>query len=196
MLPKAQFPIRRPMRLPGYDYSEKGAYFVTLVSHRRSCLFGSLESEQLTPSDMGRIVEEEWNATQYIRREIELGSYVLMPNHLHALVVIKTKASGLERQTAERVDGKSASGPRRRSLSALIGGFKGVTTKRCRANGLLAHNSSLWQRGFYEHIVRNDVDWNAIGQYIAHNPSRWLEDRERLPDAEWQQRMITQRQHT
>lgn len=192
MLQSPQFPQRRTTRLPGFDYSWAGAYFVTLVSDRRQCLFGTVENNVLSPNGIGRIVDEEWNAAPSVRREIELGPHVLMPNHLHALVVIKSGALDSANVLAESDDSRPIRGPKKRSISALIAGFKAATTRRSRISGLLAPSDSLWQRGFYDHVVRNEDDWHSIEQYIADNPGRWTADRERPSDVEWAHRTLQQ----
>ncbi len=121
-------------------------------------------------------MQREWIATSRIRKEIELGPFVLMPNHLHAIVEINRTDDQVEDAVSSWV---SPAGPRKASLGSLVAGFKAATTKMCRNNGWLAPEASLWQRNYFEHVVRNEDDYASIAQYITDNPRRWLEDNER-----------------
>lgn len=126
-------------------------------------------------TEVGRIVDEEWIATARMR-SVELGSYVLMPNHLHGVLVFRAEDRAMMDGAMSR---QKSSGPPSASLSAAIGGFKASVTKRSRAVGALPPDGTLWQRNYYEHIIRSeDDDWRAIDAYIADNPRRWAEDSE------------------
>jgi REP element-mobilizing transposase RayT len=167
---------RRSIRLQGYDYTQSGAYFVTLCTHQRDCLFATISVDgELILNDVGRIVEEEWCRSAEIRKEIELDTFAVMPNHLHGIVVIS-------RADVVGATGRSPlppvrPGPASHSLGALIAGFKSATTKRI---NLLRKTPGqpVWQRNYYEHIVRNERDLNAIRIYIENNPMNWALDRE------------------
>ncbi|HEX8993510.1 MAG TPA: hypothetical protein VF784_17660 [Anaerolineales bacterium] len=181
---------RRSIRLPGYDYAQPGAYFVTMLTAGRQCLFGRVVDQEMRLSALGKIVEEEWLRTPMIRAEIALGAYVVMPNHFHAIVVISSEApSGASdvRATGGSVGATGGSpvraggsplrprGPAPRSLGALIAGFKSSVTKRI--NALRdSPNAPIWQRNYYEHIIRNQREGERIHLYIDSNPVRWSQD--------------------
>ena len=170
---------RRSVRLSGFDYANAGAYFVTLVTQKRSCLLSRIIAGLVEPTGIGQVAEAEWIATTRMRR-VELGSYVLMPNHLHGILIIKEveRPIGASSDRPDKISHMRASGPQIASLGALIGGYKAAVTKRCRQIGALPEAGTLWQRNYYEHFIRNDEDWNAIDEYIADNPRRWAEDSE------------------
>lgn len=158
---------RRSIRLQGYDYSQAGAYFITLCTQDRECLFGEIVHGKMRLNDAGRIVADEWVKTAEIRDEIELDEWVLMPNHFHGILVI---ADG-------RGDRRVApTGPQPRSVGAVMAGFKSVVTKRI--NGLRqTPGAKLWQRNYWEHIVRNEPELKRIREYIHNNPAQWELDK-------------------
>jgi REP element-mobilizing transposase RayT len=161
---------RRSIRLPSYDYAQAGAYFVTLCAHGWECLFGNIDNGAMVLNGYGAIVREEWLKSSEIRSEIRLGEYVIMPNHFHAIVCI------VDHRGNRRGDRPVApTGPTPQSIGALIAGFKSAVTKRINA----IRNTpgiSVWQRNYYEHIIRNETDFHRIAQYITDNPRCWRED--------------------
>ena len=114
---------RRSIRLRGYDYALAGAYFVTIVTRDRQCLFGEIVDGQTRLNLWGKIAQDEWQKSAQIRKEIELDTFIVMPNHIHGIIVI-TDAPG-------RATGRSPlqSGPTKRSLGAFVGGFKSAIAK-------------------------------------------------------------------
>ncbi|MBI5429241.1 MAG: hypothetical protein HY938_02155 [Nitrosomonadales bacterium] len=96
------FPYRRSIRLQGPDYSRAGAYFVTMCTQGRKCLFGGIESDAMVLNEFGCAVRDEWLRTAEIRTEIQMGEFVVMPNHFHGIVVIGADISGIRRGTARR----------------------------------------------------------------------------------------------
>jgi len=183
---------RRSIRLKGYDYSQPGAYFVTICTHERARLFGRVVDEEMVLNAFGEIVWEEWFRSAEIRTEIELfaDEFVVMPNHIHGIVWIVETDVGTHGVGAHGVVGATDVGahgraPLRRpprSLGAFIAGFKSAATKRINAlRG--TPGVPVWQRNYYEHIIRNPVRANgrsplhAIRRYIADNPLRWHLDR-------------------
>jgi putative transposase len=162
---------RRSIRLRDYDYALAGTYFITLVTKDRRCLFGDIVDGEMRLNDCGQTVQDEWEKSAQIRKEIELDAFVVMPNHVHAIFVI-TDRSG-------RATGRSPlqSGPPRRSLGAFVSGFKSVITKRVNEFRGTPH-TPVWQRNYFEHAIRNEDSLNRIRQYILDNPMRWEFDRE------------------
>lgn len=162
---------RRSIRLQDYDYKRAGAYFITIVTQNHKCMFGEIVDGEMRPNDWGQIVQDEWENSRQIRREIELDVFIVMPNHIHGVVVI---ADGLGRAT-----GRSPlqSGPSRRSLGAFVGGFKAVVTKRINARRG-SPGTPVWQRNYFEHVIRSEDSLNRIRQYMLDNPMRWEFDRD------------------
>ncbi len=174
---------RRSIRLKGYDYSRQGAYFVTIVTWNRLCLFGEVVDEKMVLNDLGLIVQGEWFRSADVRREIELhpDELVVMPNHLHGIVWIVGEGD----KSAADVGATGRSplrehpprGPVPRSLGSFMAGFKSAATKRVNTmRG--APGAPVWQRNYYEHIIRDERSLNRIREYIAHNPLGWALDRE------------------
>jgi REP element-mobilizing transposase RayT len=154
---------RRSIRLRGYDYRQAGAYFVTLVCKNRELLF---EDDRFRAA-----VEDAWRwlAEQY--EFVSLDEYMVMPNHLHGIIEIHGACRGGSRTapTLSASDGKP--------LGRLVGAFKTVSTKRI--NGIRGTpRLPVWQRNYYEHVIRNDDELDHLRQYIIDNPANWAEDRE------------------
>ena len=167
MEPQDRLPQRRSIRLSDYDYSGSGVYFITICAHERRCLFGAVIAETVRLSPLGRVVEAEWLRSSEIRREIELDSYVVMPNHLHGIVAIDQSV---------HIDALKPRS-RRRSLGSFVNAVKATTTRRI--NEMRATpGAAVWQRNYYEHIVRSEDELNRIREYIAINPAKWAADRE------------------
>jgi len=162
---------RRLLRLKYYNYASPGAYFVTICAKDRSLLFGDIIKGDMRLSDYGRIIAQEWEISAKIRREITLDAFVVMPNHLHGVVFIEESDVGATGGSPVR------SGPRQHSLGSFLSGFKSATTKRINDLGQTP-GRPIWQRNYYEHIIRNEQSLHRIREYIANNPARWDFDRE------------------
>jgi REP element-mobilizing transposase RayT len=161
---------RRSIRLRGYDYAQGGGYFVTIVTRDRACLFGEIVDGEMRPNQFGRIVVDEWERSSKIRRELETDAFVLMPNHIHGIVIHSGGVGATGRSPLQ-------SGPRRRSLGAFVGGFKSAITKRINESRETP-GTPVWQRNYYEHIIRVENELDRIREYIANNPVQWEMDRE------------------
>lgn len=170
---------RRSIRLKGYDYTQAGAYFVTIVTRERELLFGEVINGEMRLNAHGRVVESEWLRTAEVRPNVELDAFVVMPNHLHGILIIRNDAQS--RVGASRHVGASQrlapTGPVAGSLGAIMAQFKSICTKRINRTRHTP-GAPVWQRNYYERIVRNERELNAIRQYIRHNPARWADDME------------------
>jgi REP element-mobilizing transposase RayT len=168
---------RRCIRLKDYDYSQSGAYFITLCTHNWKCIFGHIVDEMMRLNHIGRIVAEEWMRSAEIRHEVMLDAWVVMPNHVHAIVVIANGCRG-DRPVAPTPKAPSRPiGPAPKSLSSLVAGFKSAAAKRVNELRGTA-GQPLWQRNYYEHIIRNENECRLIRKYIHDNPLKWALDRE------------------
>lgn len=164
---------RRSIRLRGYDYSQVGAYFVTVCTKDRRCLFGNAADGEMQLNDAGRIVADEWIKTAEMRNNVELDEWVVMPNHFHGILVVTNGRGTARRAPTLEQFGQPVSG----SIPTIIRSFKSAVTKRINEmRGMPGAKS--WQRNYYEHIIRNNDELNRIREYIANNPVQWGMDRE------------------
>ncbi len=185
---------RRSIGLQGYDYSQAGAYFITFCTHQRECLFGEIVNGQMQLNQFGVIVAEEWLRSPTIRQEIELDAWVIMPNHFHGIIVITQNTVGANGNSPlthtvgangnsplTHTVGANGNSPltnvstqrmKPRSLSSLVVGFKASVTKRINVIRQLDH-VPVWQRNYYEHIIRDENSLQKLRQYINDNPLSW-----------------------
>ena len=193
-------PSRQSIRLGGFDYSLPGAYFITICAEKMYPIFGEVVDGEMRLNDLGRIVESEWVKTPGVRREIGLGAFVVMPNHFHAIVhILEEEGNDAEdfdhrvpeifeslssigrgdrpvARTEEEKSYKNPKGPGQKSIGALMAGFKSSATVKINE----MRNSpgeKVWQRNYYEHIIRGERDYANIERYILENPMRWDADR-------------------
>ena len=168
---------RRSIRLKGYDYSQSGAYYVTIVTHHRDCLFGEIVNKEMILNEFGKIAAECWRAIPDHFPFVELGAYVIMPNHVHGIIMIRNVDApsnvGATQWVAPITPGKRPKGPKRGSLGAILGAYKMAVTRRI---GRELNATGIWQRNYYEHIVRGEQDLQNKTDYIHANPSLWDED--------------------
>jgi len=161
---------RKSVRLHHDDYSTTGAYLVTVCTHKRECIFGRIKNEQVVFNEIGKLVRECWQEIPEHFRDLKLDACVVMPNHLHGIIIIQ-KAAG----EPSRGPARGPSGSRKKALGAVVGFFKSSVTKRIRKSGLV-RDKSIWQRGYYEHAVNNRADLENIRNYIVNNPVHWSND--------------------
>lgn len=161
---------RRSIRLKGYDYSQAGAYFITLCTQDRACLFGKVVNGEMRLNDAGRMVLAEWNRLPERFPHLVLDAFVVMPNHVHGILVITDPAPTVG---ATVVGATLVVAP---TVGNIIGAFKSRVTveyiRGVKTSGWPPFRGRLWQRNYYEHIIRNERALNAIRQYIMENPRR------------------------
>jgi len=165
---------RRSIRLKGYDYSQPGGYYVTVVTYNRECLFGEIVDGKMILNELGRIVYDEWIKTAEIRDEIELDEFIIMPNHIHGIIFI------VDNRRGNRRVGAHGCAPLRRqpkSIGSIMAGFKSAVTKRLN-KFRKTPGTPVWQRNYWEHIIRAENDLNKIREYIINNPLQWELDDE------------------
>lgn len=166
---------RRSIRLKDYDYTSPGAYFVTVVAHKRACLFGMVVDGEMRLNTFGQIVTQawEWLPTQYTF--IKIDSYVVMPNHFHGILQIIDINDYCRGGSRPAPTGTAEIKP----LGQLIGAFKTISAKQI--NQLRSTPGlPVWQRNYYEHIVRNPSELESIADYILTNPDTWSADLENI----------------
>jgi REP element-mobilizing transposase RayT len=162
---------RRSIRLEDYDYTRAGAYFVTICTFERECLFGEVVEGVMGLNRSGEIVRDEWLMTDELRNYVVLDEFMVMPNHFHAVLMIDER-----RGTACRAPTVESFGcPVAGSLPTVIRSFKSAATKRI---NILRDNSGgpVWQRNYYDRVIRDERELDSIRQYITDNPVKWEED--------------------
>ncbi len=167
---------RRSVRLPGFDYGQLGSYFVTICTLGRRCIFGEVVDGKMILSPVGAIAAAEWEHTLTLRDELVPSSRVTMPNHVHMIVRIQWMSLKDARQRMPP-SGRFEDGMGRRTLACIVNGYKGAVTLKLKKAGLLPAGG-VWQRGFYEHVIRHEYALERIATYIASNPLTWETDRE------------------
>ena len=177
---------RRSIRLQGYDYSQPGAYFITLVTREREVLFGEIAGGELRLSEIGRIAEQHWRAIPEHFPQVELGAYVIMPNHIHGIIIIRPDSVGVgasqwDAPTSDVDDPTNDApadkklGPQRGSIGAITGAYKMSVSRRFKRE---LNVIPLWQRNYYEHIIRGEEEYRRIDAYITANIDNWMHDSE------------------
>ncbi len=153
-------PKRKPNRLPEFDYSSPGAYFITICTKDKKCIFwdtvGASIARPQTPrlSGLGAIVDRSIRSISSHYPAVSVDHYAVMPNHIHLLLQIHTDK-----------DGRAMLAP---TISTVVQQFKGIVTKQI--------GQTVWQKLFYDHVVRNEKDYLQIWEYIEGNPAKWQED--------------------
>ncbi len=146
---------RKSPRLQGYDYSQSGAYFVTICTHKRSYLFGEIRGNDIHTNPNGDIAVACWDGIPQHYPDVDLDAFVVMPNHIHGILML-----------TGTTDFKTL-------LGRVVNAYKGAVTARIRTQ---YPNTVVWQRSFHDHIIRNERSLNKLREYVATNPARWAED--------------------
>ncbi len=189
---------RRSIRMRGYDYTREGVYFVTVCTQHRECLFGGIVDGQIRLNDAGRMIERWWCELKRKFATVETDRFVIMPNHVHGILVIADFPVGADLRVGPDSEGAHtgaplpAAGLGRAALPTIVQWFKTMTTNEymrgIKMSGWIPFTGRLWQRNYYEHVVRNEKSLNRIREYIVTNPARWDFDRENptatTPEAE------------
>jgi len=192
---------RKSIRLKGYDYSQPGLYFITLCVQDRMNLFGEIKDGYLELNNYGMIAKEEWEKTKEIRKNCSLDTFIVMPNHFHAIISIDYQVDNNNKPETFQSPSQT--------IGAIVRGFKGATTKRIKEyfrrgelqfaltttpkptpaipmdleslnpflNNKISEKKSIWQRNYWDHIIRNEKSYNTIVDYIENNPANWLQDK-------------------
>ena len=179
---------RRSMRLREYDYAQAGTYFVTVCTYQRACIFGEVAHDMVRVNSWGEVVAITWNGLADKFGSVILDAFVIMPNHVHGIIVINNanasrgEAEDNESRLSVRTRSSSASpytvlhmAQYQGGLGALIQAFKSKSTRRINA---MRHTPGrpVWQRNYYERVIRHERELNAIRKYTAENPLRWALD--------------------
>ncbi len=181
---------RKSIRLQDYDYSSAGYYFVTIVSHKRMNIFGQINNGEIILNRVGQIIQQTWLDIPKHFPNASCDIYVIMPNHIHGIIeliddpyinhiyniteMVNERSVGATHESPLPV---TRSGPRPKTIGAIIGLFKATVTKQYHETGELTYKK-IWQRNYYEHIIRDKRDYEKIYEYIESNPINWSLDEE------------------
>jgi REP element-mobilizing transposase RayT len=171
---------RQSLRLKGYDYSKSGAYYVTICTQKRQCLLGTINDGKMVLNHAGEMVQKIWNDLSIKCPEMVIDEFIIMPNHVHGIIFIVGAPLVGAPSIESRMGDKDRAGTRpapTSSLGDVVGIFKSISTHlyaiNVNANNWPAFPGKLWQRNYYERIIRNDDELNRIREYILNNPQQW-----------------------
>ena len=175
---------RKSIRLKDYDYTYEGAYFVTVCVHGRRCVLGHVKNGEMVLNDAGKMVADYWMELPKRFSNVEMDEYMVMPNHLHGIIVIagsdRCVSVGAPLVGALNNPAKRAGTRPAPTLGEMIGAFKSLTTneyiRNVKTKKWPAFRRHFWQRNFYEHVIRNEFDLNQVREYILNNPAGWETD--------------------
>jgi len=170
-------------RLQNWDYGWNAAYFITICTKNRLHYFGSIENATPQLSKIGIIADILWYEIKNHAKNIELGEFIAMPNHIHGILILN--GNGKENAESRPALSSKSSKPDltigqkrlknqgKNTVSSIIGGYKSAVTRHARRLGF----EFAWQPRFWDHIIRNEQEYNRIAQYIKNNPKKWNEDK-------------------
>ena len=170
---------RRSIRLKGYDYTRQGAYFITLVTYHREPLFGEIVNGEMRLSAMGKIADEHWRAIPTHFPQAELGAHVIMPNHAHGIIKLNDRGTIVSYPNAISYPNEATleqfQKPVAGSIPTIIRSYKASVTYRIQKE---LNSTGIWQKNYYEHVIRDEEDYKRIHLYIEANISNWPKDEE------------------
>ncbi len=169
---------RRSIRLKGYDYSRAGAYFVTICTQNRECQFGDITDGAMRVNHFGKIVGKQWNDIPQRFPVVELDQFVVMPNHIHGVfVVVGAPLAGAQIPNGA-IGAAARAAP---TVGHIVGAYKSLCVHHClhwiKQNIPQQRLGQLWQRNYWEHIIRDESELNRIREYIRNNPAQWETDK-------------------
>ena len=168
---------RRSIRLQEYDYSQNGYYYVTICAQNHEHYFGKIVNGKMRLNKIGGIVCDEWIKTGQIRKNVDLDTWVVMPNHFHAIVIIENDNVIGPVGACRGMPLQQFAKPQSKSLSMIVNHFKSAVKRWCNKNGF---EYFQWQRNYYEHIIRNETELYIKRRYIINNPMKWELDKNNL----------------
>ncbi len=176
---------RRPIRLKNYDYSKPGYYYVTICTQNRECLFGNIMDGEMVFSAAGNMIQKWWLELENKYTNIGLDIFQIMPNHIHGIIIINNVGANLCVRPYDKNKEEILNGQTHRSaptIGRMIQWIKTMTTneyiRSVKQNRWEPFKNRLWQRNYYEHIIRNDKELDEIRKYITENPAKWAEDKD------------------
>jgi REP element-mobilizing transposase RayT len=208
---RQSYPQRKALRLQHYDYAQNGAYFITLCTHNRECLFGEVVDDKMSLNDAGRMVESVLCEAPSHYKDIVLDSFVIMPNHVHFIVsiehyqtdainclsttmnpptvgetlVVSRSTISTPNKNPCKIHSSYNGRPQGSPVQKFVSRFKSTVTvnyiQGVKNNQWRPFHGKLWQRGYYDRIIRNEETLLEIQQYIFNNPAQWASDENNIP---------------
>ena len=175
---------RKTIRLKNYDYAQEGAYCVTVCVNDYRCIFGDVVDEEMVLNEIGEMVDQFWNKIPEHFPHVTLDEYIVMPNHLHGIIIIVDSAVGANNYSPLKLKRAKDFSPLQisflpsrqrpngtsKTIGSIVRGFKIGVTKWVRQN---TNMENVWQRNYYEHIIRSEPELTRVREYIKNNPIRW-----------------------
>jgi len=176
---------RRSIRLKGYDYSQSGAYFITICCDNRECRFGRIENDEMILNEYGTVAYHEWNKLPDRFSNFELDVFQIMPNHMHGIIALNVGATLAVAPVLVTHDNKTNGNDLRAGASpaptvgAIVGAYKSLVANDCLDIYKMKNKTmgKLWQRNYHEHIISNEQSYQTISNYIINNPLNWNKDK-------------------
>ena len=179
---------RRSIRLKGYDYSQAGLYFITICTQNRLCVFGEIKNGEMVLNDAGMMIKTVWHEIPVYYHGFNIHEFIVMPNHVHGIIQIISNSKSVGAGPCacpinewKQIIGQPQGVAPTMSLSDIVHRFKTLTTKRytdgVKNNNWPRFDKRLWQRNYYEHIIRNEKTYYQISEYIETNPLKWKNDK-------------------
>lgn len=173
-------PRRKSTRLPNYDYSESGYYFVTICTQNKTCFFGQIVEESVKLNKAGKPIDQCWLEIPNRFPTAKLHQHIIMPNHLHGIIEL-VGASLVDAHSRHKGQPQGIAP----TLGGIVGAFKSISTNAyiigVKQKGWKPFNHKLWQRNYYEHVIRNEDSFREISEYIQNNPLKWQDDKYYIP---------------
>ena len=179
---------RKPLRLKNYDYSQPGSYFISLCSYEKKCIFGEVCENQMILNQLGKIVEFTWRDLPNHVSGITLDAFVIMPNHIHGIITIVDRTPPVgggslcgnnlkgSNEPPPTLSGRPAMVIKQKPLSEIVRQFKTYSAQRInRFRG--TKYTHVWQRDYFEHVIRNEIAYQKVVGYIQSNPLKWKLDK-------------------
>lgn len=178
---RKEFPQRRSIRLKGYDYSQAGLYFITICCQDRICRFGHIENKKMIMNEFGQIAFNEWLKLTDRFPNFELDVFQIMPNHMHGIIALVGATLAVDQINPDsQNDGDYRAGVNPTpTVGDIVGAYKSLVANGCLVNYKLKNKTmgKLWQRNYFEHIIRTEQSYQNISNYIITNPKKWATDK-------------------
>ncbi len=167
---------RKSLRLKGYDYSRPGYYFVTICTHNRESILGEIKNGILSLTTLGKLVEYTWNDLPNHNYYVGLDKFIIMPNHIHGIIIIHENAVNLVGAGSEPAPTNPTTKNKYHGLPEIIRQFKTFSARRINKERQMARHP-VWQRNYYEHVIQGEKELAQIRKYIQNNPQKWETDK-------------------
>ena len=173
-----KFHHRKSIRLPNYNYSQEGSYLITTCTQNRECLFGNVVDGEMRLNAAGQLIQLVWDEIPLFYPGVETDDFVIMPNHVHGIInIVGASPRACPIKSARDNEGRPQGAAPTLSLSDVVHRFKTMTTKRyidaVKRDDWSCFDGRVWQRNYWERVIRNEIELNAFREYIGNNAMQW-----------------------